>query len=105
IAAALDLGVARVIIGTRALKDPAWLESVCRRFPGRVVLGIDARHGRVATDGWLEVSELPALELARRYQGLPLAALVYTDISRDGMLAGPNLDAMAELAAAVPLPV
>ncbi len=105
IALALGWGVDRVVLGTRALKDPGWLERVARQFPGKVVLGIDARAGQVATDGWLEVSQRPALDFARQCAGWPLAALVYTDISRDGMLAGPNLDAMAELAAAVPLPV
>ena len=105
IAEALSWGVERVVIGTRALKDPGWFEGVCRRHPGKIVLGIDARAGRVATDGWLEVSELPALELARRCAAWPLAALVYTDISRDGMLEGPNVEALAEMAAAVPLPV
>jgi phosphoribosylformimino-5-aminoimidazole carboxamide ribotide isomerase len=105
IAAALSWGVARVIIGTRALKDPAWFEGVCRRHPGKVVLGIDARDGRVATAGWLEVSECTALDLARRCAAWPLAAIVYTDISRDGMLAGPNVQALADMAAAVPLPV
>jgi phosphoribosylformimino-5-aminoimidazole carboxamide ribotide isomerase len=105
IAAALELGVARVIVGTRAAKEPAWLEMICRRFPDRIVLGIDARDGQVATDGWLETSELTARELARRCAAWPLAALVYTDISRDGMMAGPNLAALKELAAAVMLPV
>ena len=105
VAAALDCGVERVVLGTRALQDPAWLEGLCRRLPGRVVLGIDARQGRVATHGWLEVSDRPALDLARQCASWPLAAIVYTDISRDGMLAGPNVDALAELAAAVPLPV
>lgn len=102
---ALSWGVARVILGTRALKDPAWLESACRRFPGRVVLGIDARDGMVATDGWLEVSRTPALDLARQCAAWPLAALIYTDISRDGMLEGPNFDAQAEMARALPVPV
>jgi phosphoribosylformimino-5-aminoimidazole carboxamide ribotide isomerase len=102
---ALTWGVARVIVGTRALKDPAWLERVSRRFPDQVVLGIDAKQGRVATDGWLEVSERTALELARQCAAWPLAALVYTDIGRDGMMEGPNVDALAELAEAVPLPV
>ena len=102
---ALDLGVSRVIIGTRALKDPGWLEQMCQRFPGKIVLGIDAKNGRVATDGWLEVSDQTALALARKSADWPLAALVYTDISRDGMLAGPKVDALGELAAAVPLPV
>jgi phosphoribosylformimino-5-aminoimidazole carboxamide ribotide isomerase len=105
IAEALDLGVARVIVGTRALKDPAWLEHVCRSFPGQVVVGIDARNGRVATDGWQDVSDETVLALARRCTSWPLAALVHTDISRDGMMEGPNFDALRELAAAVPLPV
>lgn len=105
VAEALGWGLARVIIGTRALQDPAWREGLCRRFPGRIVLGIDARNGKVATQGWLHTSEQSALELARQGASWPLAALVYTDISRDGMLAGPNLDAFAELVAAVRLPV
>jgi phosphoribosylformimino-5-aminoimidazole carboxamide ribotide isomerase len=78
---------------------------VCQRFPGKVVLGIDAKQGRVATDGWLQVTTDSALDLARRCAAWPLAALVYTDISRDGMLEGPNCDALAEMAAAVPLPI
>jgi len=102
---ALACGVTRVVIGTRALKDPAWFEAVCRRFAGRVVLGIDTRDGRVATEGWLDVSECAALDLARRCASWPLAAVVYTDISRDGMLDGPNVAALAEMAAAVALPV
>src|SRR5271169_1407237 len=105
IAEVLGWGLDRVVIGTRALQSPDWLEQMCGRFPGKIGLGIDAKNGRVATQGWLEVSELPALELARRCASLPLAALVYTDISRDGMMQGANVDAMRELAAAVPLPV
>jgi phosphoribosylformimino-5-aminoimidazole carboxamide ribotide isomerase len=105
IAQALQWGVQRVVLGTRALKDPGWLEAVCRRFPEQIVLGIDARQGRVATDGWLKDSGSSALDLARRCSGWPLAAVVYTDISRDGMLEGPNLDALAEMAGAVALPV
>jgi phosphoribosylformimino-5-aminoimidazole carboxamide ribotide isomerase len=105
VAEALGWGVARVILGTRALKDPAWLEGLSRRHPGRVVLGIDARDGMVATEGWLEVSHRPALEFARQCAGWPLAALVYTDISRDGMLEGPNLPALADMARAVSIPV
>jgi phosphoribosylformimino-5-aminoimidazole carboxamide ribotide isomerase len=101
----LSWGVARVIIGTRALQSPQWLEQICAEFPGRVVLGIDAKGGRVATQGWLDVSDIGALDLARSLAQLPLAALVYTDISRDGMLEGANVDAMAEMAAAVPIPV
>lgn len=102
---ALSWGVARVVLGTRALQEPGWLEAVSRRYPGKIVLGLDARDGKVATHGWLQVSERPALELAQQCAGWPLAALVYTDISRDGMMAGPNLDALAEMAARVPLPV
>jgi phosphoribosylformimino-5-aminoimidazole carboxamide ribotide isomerase len=105
IALALGWGVERVVLGTKALQDPAWFEGVCRNFPGKIVAGIDAKQGKVATHGWLDVSESLALEVARRFADWPLAAMVYTDISKDGMLAGPNLDAMAEVAAAVPLPV
>jgi phosphoribosylformimino-5-aminoimidazole carboxamide ribotide isomerase len=102
---ALSWGVERVVLGTRALKEPGWLEQVARRFPGKVVLGIDAKAGQVATDGWLQVSGQSALDLARQCAAWPLAALVYTDISRDGMLEGPNVEAVAELATAVALPV
>jgi phosphoribosylformimino-5-aminoimidazole carboxamide ribotide isomerase len=105
VAETLAGGVARVVIGTQALREPAWFERLCRRSPRQIVLGIDARHGKVATEGWLQVSERPALDLARQCAEWPLAALVYTDITRDGMLTGPNLEALAELAAAVPLPV
>jgi phosphoribosylformimino-5-aminoimidazole carboxamide ribotide isomerase len=105
IAEALAWGVARVVVGTRAVQNPDWLEGVCRRFPEKIVLGIDAKHGRVATDGWLQVSDCSALDLARQCAAWPLAALVYTDISRDGMLAGANVEAVAELARAVTVPV
>jgi phosphoribosylformimino-5-aminoimidazole carboxamide ribotide isomerase len=98
-------GVDRVVVGTKALKDPAWFEKVCQRFPGKIVLGIDAKEGQVATDGWLEVSHCSALTLARQYESWPLAALIYTDIGRDGMMGGPNFAALAELAAEVRLPV
>lgn len=101
----LELGVARVILGTRALQDPAWCEAMCRRFPQKVALGIDARDGKVATEGWLHTSDLTALELARRCADWPLAAIIYTDISKDGMLAGPNVEATAELSRAVSIPV
>lgn len=101
----LSWGVTRVILGTRALKDRTWLEQVCRRYPNQVVLGLDARNGRVATDGWLQESSVTALDLAREVASWPLAAIVYTDISKDGMLAGPNFAATAEMAAAVPIPV
>jgi phosphoribosylformimino-5-aminoimidazole carboxamide ribotide isomerase len=105
VATALGWGVRRVIIGTRALKDPAWFGALCAAHPEQVVLGIDAKNGRAATEGWLEVSDISALELARRCAGWPLAAIVYTDISRDGMLEGPNAESLAELAARVRVPV
>jgi phosphoribosylformimino-5-aminoimidazole carboxamide ribotide isomerase len=105
VAEVLGWGVARVVIGTRALKDPAWFEALCRRFPSQIVLGLDARQGRVATDGWLRTSDCSALDLARQCDPLPLAGLVYTDISCDGMGEGPNWEALAELAAAVHLPI
>jgi len=102
---AFGWGVERVIVGTRALLDPAWCEKMCRRFPGRICIGIDARQGRVAIQGWERDSEQSALDLARRCSAWPLAALIYTDISRDGMLEGPNVEATAELASAVSVPV
>lgn len=105
LATALDWGVERVVLGTRALEDPHWLEQACRRYPNRIVLGLDARDGRVATSGWQKFSQRLAVELARRYAAWPLAALVCTDISRDGMLLGPNLQLLAEMVAAVELPV
>ncbi len=102
---ALATGVDRVVLGTAALRDPGLLAEACRRHPGRVAVGIDARAGRVAVAGWLETSDLPALELARRAEDAGAAAIVYTDIARDGMLGGPNLEAAAEVARAVAIPV
>jgi len=103
--AALDGGIDRVILSTRALYDPLWFRGVCALFPGRVVLGLDAKHGKVATNGWLELSERSALELAREAAVSPIAGIVYTDIGRDGMMQGPNFGAYAELLAAVRTPV
>jgi phosphoribosylformimino-5-aminoimidazole carboxamide ribotide isomerase len=105
IAEVLDWGVRRVVIGTKALQAPGWLADMAHKFPKQIVLGIDARDGRVATHGWLDVSEQSALELARDLARLPLAALVYTDISRDGMMQGANVAAMKEMCAATTLPV
>jgi phosphoribosylformimino-5-aminoimidazole carboxamide ribotide isomerase len=99
------IGVSRLVVGTRALKEPDWFREVCRRHPGQLLLGIDAKAGFVATDGWLETSSTSAVALARQFDSEPLAAIVYTDIARDGMLAGPNFAAMAEMNAAVDLPV
>jgi len=102
---AFEWGVQRVVIGTRALQDPEWVRSMAFAYPQRVVLGLDARDGKVATHGWLETSESTLLDVARDFVKWPLAAIVFTDIARDGMLNGPNVEALAELAAAVPLPV
>lgn len=101
----LDLGLVRLVIGTLAPKEPDWFRRMCRQFPGRLVLGIDARDGRVATDGWLATSDASAVDLARQFAGEPLAAIVYTDIATDGMMAGPNVEAMARMRAAVDVPV
>jgi phosphoribosylformimino-5-aminoimidazole carboxamide ribotide isomerase len=100
---ALSWGLTRVIVGTKALQSPAWLMQMAQRFPGRIALGIDAKDGKVATQGWLEVTEIAALELARQCARPPLSAIIYTDISRDGMMQGANVPAMAEMAAAVPI--
>ncbi|GAC1315636.1 MAG: 1-(5-phosphoribosyl)-5-[(5-phosphoribosylamino) methylideneamino]imidazole-4-carboxamide isomerase [Isosphaeraceae bacterium] len=101
----LDEGIDRVIVGTRALKDPKWFRGLVERFPGKIVLGLDARDGRVATEGWLEVSSIDASELALGFDDLLLAAIVYTDIACDGMLQGPNADATADLARKCRAPV
>jgi phosphoribosylformimino-5-aminoimidazole carboxamide ribotide isomerase len=105
IASLLDLGLSRLVIGTKALREPEWFRRMCRRFPGKLAVGIDARDGHVATDGWLETSETSAVELARQFDGEPLAAIIYTDIATDGMLGGPNLTAIREMQRAVHLPV
>jgi phosphoribosylformimino-5-aminoimidazole carboxamide ribotide isomerase len=102
---ALSWGVARVVLGTRALNDPDWCEQMTRQFPGQIVLGIDARQGHVATHGWLETGQVTATEAARRCASWPLSALVFTDIGRDGMLQGPDVKGTVELSAVVPFPV
>ncbi|MFZ9092537.1 MAG: HisA/HisF-related TIM barrel protein, partial [Planctomycetaceae bacterium] len=83
-----EAGVDRVIIGTKALREPDWFADVCQRFPGQLALGLDARDSKVATDGWLEVSEVSVMELASRFVGLPLAGVIYTNIANDGMMQG-----------------
>lgn len=105
IAAWLDAGLERVIVGTQALKDPAWFRDMIARYPGRLVLGLDARDGRVATEGWLDVSSVEAVSLAEQFQDQALAAVIYTDIACDGMLAGPNLAATETLALRIKTPV
>ena len=100
-----DFGLKRLVIGTSALTDPEWFRAACRQYPGRLVLGIDARDGRAATDGWLNTSEVTAIELAQQFAMEPLAAIIYTDIATDGMMRGPNIPAMAEMQSAVNVPV
>jgi len=105
VAAALSWGILRVVIGTKALESPDWLSDITQRFPGKIVLGVDAKEGRVATHGWLDVSDQSAVEFVQSLSHLPLGGLVYTDISRDGMLQGVNIPALAEMCAATKLPV
>lgn len=105
IAAWLEKGVARVIIGTAAVRDPELVRQAAREWPGRIAVGLDARDGRVAVEGWAETSDLSALDIARRFADAGVAAIVFTDISRDGVLKGLNLEATAALADAVAIPV
>ena len=101
----LGKGLSRVILGTVALRDPELVKAAARAFPGRIAVGIDARGGRVAVEGWAETSELDVIELARRFEGAGVAAIVYTDIDRDGVLSGINWDGTLNLARAVTIPV
>jgi len=101
----LAAGVSRIILGSAAVKDPDFARAACRAFPGRVALGIDARDGMVATEGWAETSDVSATDLARRFEDSGAAAVIYTDIARDGMLSGVNVAATSGLARAVRLPV
>lgn len=101
----LAQGVERVILGTAAVRDPDLVRAACQAHPGRIAVGIDARDGRVAVEGWARTSEITAVELARRFEDAGVAAIIYTDISRDGALQGLNLDATAALARAVSIPV
>ncbi|MGI8525820.1 MAG: 1-(5-phosphoribosyl)-5-[(5-phosphoribosylamino)methylideneamino]imidazole-4-carboxamide isomerase [Pseudolabrys sp.] len=101
----LGKGVDRVVIGTAAVRDPALVKDAAKRFPGRIAVGIDARDGKVAVEGWAETSQLTALEIARRFEDAGVAAIVYTDIARDGLLKGLNLDATIALAETVAIPV
>ncbi|MBC8791894.1 MAG: 1-(5-phosphoribosyl)-5-((5-phosphoribosylamino)methylideneamino)imidazole-4-carboxamide isomerase [Tagaea sp. CACIAM 22H2] len=105
IAAWLDAGVTRVILGTIALKDPDFVKRACKTFPGKIVVGIDARGGHVAVQGWAETSDMKAVDLARKFEDSGVAAIVYTDIDRDGALQGPNVDATVAMAKAVSIPV
>jgi phosphoribosylformimino-5-aminoimidazole carboxamide ribotide isomerase len=98
-------GVHRLVVGSVAIENPALLAELAQAFPGRMVLGIDARDGKVAVRGWLETSTLGAIDVAKRHEHLPLGGIVYTDIAKDGMMSGPNIPALAEMVRAVHLPV
>ena len=101
----LEKGVARVILGTAALKNPGLVIAACEQYPGRVAVGIDARDGRVATEGWAETSDMEAGQLALKFEDAGVAAIIYTDIERDGAMQGPNIDATLALARAINTPV
>jgi phosphoribosylformimino-5-aminoimidazole carboxamide ribotide isomerase len=101
----LSKGLARVILGTVAVRDPALVKEACKHFPGQVAVGIDARNGKVAVEGWAEASSLDVVELAQKFEGAGVAAIIYTDIDRDGILAGINWDSTIALAEAVSIPV
>ncbi len=105
VAQMINIGVQQVILGTAAVEDHPLVEQLCEEFPGKIVVGIDARNGWVATHGWLETSEVAATELAQQMAELGVATIIYTDIHRDGTLIGPNLDALRELAGSVSIPV
>lgn len=101
----LEKGISRVILGTIAVRDPELVREACRKFPGRIAVGIDAKGGKVAVEGWAETSELTAIELTRRFEDAGVSAIIYTDIDRDGILKGLNLPSTAELAGATSIPV
>ncbi|MEQ8604907.1 MAG: 1-(5-phosphoribosyl)-5-[(5-phosphoribosylamino)methylideneamino]imidazole-4-carboxamide isomerase [Marivibrio sp.] len=101
----IERGVSRIVLGTVAVKDPQVVRDCCTAFPGQVAVGVDARDGRVAVEGWAEATEIEALDLVRRFEDAGVAAVVYTDIDRDGALGGVNVEATAELAKAVSIPV
>ena len=100
----LDKGVARVIIGTAAVRDPELVKGAAKKFPGRVAVGLDARDGKVAVEGWAETSQVTALEIAQRFEDAGVAAIIFTDIARDGLLKGLNLDATIALAERISIP-
>ncbi|MDV7341693.1 1-(5-phosphoribosyl)-5-[(5-phosphoribosylamino)methylideneamino]imidazole-4-carboxamide isomerase [Terasakiella sp. A23] len=101
----LDAGISRVILGTIALRDPDFVIEACKRFPGQVAVGIDARDGYVAVEGWAEVSDMKVLDLAMKFEDAGVAAIIFTDISKDGAMEGPNLQATVDLANAISTPV
>jgi len=105
IEAYLGMGLSRVIIGTAAQRNPELVIEACRKFPGQIVVGIDAKNGMVAVQGWAEVTDITAIDLAKKFEGYGVSAIIYTDISRDGMMQGVNIDATRQLAEAISIPV
>jgi len=101
----LDRGVRRVILGTIALRDPDFVIEACQRFPGQIAVGVDAKDGFVAVEGWAEVSDIPALDLAHKFEDAGVSAIIFTDIARDGLMQGPNVESTLELARAISTPV
>jgi phosphoribosylformimino-5-aminoimidazole carboxamide ribotide isomerase len=101
----IDAGVSYLIIGTQAVKDPEFVQAACAEFPGKIIVGLDAVDGKVATEGWADVSELDVIDVVRRFTGMGVVAIVYTDISRDGMMQGVNIDATVELAEQSSIPI
>lgn len=101
----LNIGISRVILGTIAAKNPDIVIEACKKFPGKIVVGIDAKNGFVATEGWVETSEIRAIDLAKKYEDAGVEAIIYTDISKDGTLTGPNIEETKELAQNISIPV
>jgi len=101
----VSIGIERIILGTAAIKDPSFVQAACTAFPGKIIVGIDAKDGLVAIKGWAEMTKVQAVELARQMQGYGVIAIIYTDIKRDGMLSGPNIEATRDLAKALHIPV
>ncbi|OEU84432.1 MAG: 1-(5-phosphoribosyl)-5-[(5-phosphoribosylamino)methylideneamino]imidazole-4-carboxamide isomerase [Desulfobacterales bacterium S5133MH4] len=101
----MDMGVSRVILGTEAIRNPRLVEQACQAFPGKIMVGIDARNGMVATDGWTQTTEKRAIDVARGFEGLGLAGIVFTDIHKDGMQTGPNIEETRRIAESVSIPI
>jgi phosphoribosylformimino-5-aminoimidazole carboxamide ribotide isomerase len=101
----LEMGIRRVIIGTEAIKNPEFVKRICKTYPDQIIVGIDARNGKVAIDGWTQTTQVEAVDLARAFEDCGVAAINFTDIQRDGMQTGPNLEATGQLAQAISIPV
>ena len=105
IQAYLDAGATRVIIGTEAIRDPSWVNAICQKYPNKIIIGIDARDGMVAIEGWTETTRISAVDLAKKFEDSEVAAINFTDIHRDGMQSGPNVEATRQLAESVQIPI